>query len=80
MSSTTRQPEQVYAVVRFDPEAPEPQLAVTVKKILRSLELAEAEVTRLNALAGAPARYFWQATRLYPPGAAAGRAAVGARE
>lgn len=65
--------ETVYAVVRYDLGTGEPEHRVTVKEILWTRELAEAEVERLNSLnAEKGCRYFWQATRLYPPGTAAG--------
>jgi hypothetical protein len=64
---------QVFAILRFDADAPELELQVTVKEIVSTLELAEAEVARLNALNGSKGcRYVWRATRLFPPGAAAG--------
>lgn len=64
---------QVYAVLRFDPEMPSLEHQVTVKEVLSSQELAEAEVARLNALNAAKGcRYSWQATRLFAPGTSAG--------
>ena len=46
---------------------------VTVKEVVWSLELAEAEVARLNKLnADKRCRYVWQATRLFEPGSSAG--------
>ena len=67
------QPTQVFAVLRLDADAPTLELQVTVKEIVATRELAEAEVARLNALNGSKeCRYVWQATRLFPPGAAAG--------
>ena len=64
--------EHVYAVVRWDrfhrPDAA-PEMLITVKEIVRTPELAEAEVERLNALNGhKDVIYFWQTTRLYPEG------------
>ena len=48
-------------------------LLVTVKEVVRSQEVAEAEVARLNALnEGKGVRYFWQTTRLFPEGRSAG--------
>jgi len=68
--------EAVYAVMRLDPPfegVVDPQRDVAVKEIVRDLNVAEAEVERLNALAGdRGARYWWLATRLYPAGLAAG--------
>ncbi|HEX6987335.1 MAG TPA: hypothetical protein VF170_18300 [Planctomycetaceae bacterium] len=62
----------VYAILRFDgfhgPETP-PEVAVTVKQVVRTQDIAEAEVTRLNALNGGKGvRYWWQFTRLFPLG------------
>jgi hypothetical protein len=67
--------QQVYAVVRVDHYAEEDEHRVTVKEIVSSLELAEAEaeVERFNALnADKDCHYFWQTTRLYPEGTSAG--------
>jgi hypothetical protein len=70
---------QAYAVIRLDPDRGRLEDQVTVKEIVSSLELAEAEVARLNALnAEKGCRYFWQATRLFAPGTAAGSDAPGA--
>jgi hypothetical protein len=71
-----REREAVYAILRYDafqgPDA-RPEVAVTVKEIVRTLDLAEAEVVRLNALTeGRDVRYWWQQTRLYPEGESAG--------
>ncbi len=65
--------QQVYAVVRLEDPPSGGESCVTVKEIVQSLELAQAEVGRLNALnAGKGCRYFWQMTRLYPAGTCAG--------
>ncbi len=73
MSSGHRGRDQVYAVIRLDPAMGELEHQVTVKEVVWGLELAQAEVARLNQLNGAKGcRYVWQATRLYPPGTAAG--------
>lgn len=65
MSSTHREQDQVYAVVRLDLDAGEREHEVTVKEVVWSLELAQAEVARLNELnAEKGSRYFWRATRL----------------
>jgi hypothetical protein len=68
--------EGVYAILRYDgfhgPDA-RPEVTVTVKEIVRSKELAEREVARLNGLAeGRETRYWWQYTRLFPEGQSAG--------
>ena len=68
--------EGVYAILRYDGfqgEDARPEIAITVKEIVRSLELAEAEVVRLNSLcAEKNVRYWWQYTRLFPAGLSAG--------
>lgn len=76
MSRTHRERDEVYAVLRFDSfhgsDTP-PEVTITVKQVVRSRELAEAEVARLNALNGGEGvRYWWQATRLFPDGTSAG--------
>jgi hypothetical protein len=58
-----------------DSTAPMPsrRWLVTVKEVVRSQDLAEVEVTRLNALnEGKGVRYWWQTTRLFPEGESAG--------
>lgn len=76
MSHRYKPREEVYAVIRVDSGPAAPQDQVTVKEVLRSRELAEAEVIRLNHLnASKGCVYFWQATRLFGPGEAAGSAA-----
>jgi hypothetical protein len=63
----------VFAVLRVEEGGGRIEDAVTVKKILRSQELAMAEVERLNALnASKGARYFWQVSRLFNEGMSAG--------
>jgi hypothetical protein len=68
----------VYAVLRYDGFLGSevlPEHAITVKEVVWSLELAESEVARLNALQeDKGVRYWWQCTRLYPEGSAAGHA------
>jgi hypothetical protein len=60
---------QVYAVVRWETFAPEPELAFTVTEVLNSHEEAANEVSRLNRVrVDSRIRYFWQATRYYPTG------------
>jgi hypothetical protein len=76
MSRRHKQREEVFAIVRWDgfhsPGA-SPEVFVTVKEIVRSQDLAEAEVARLNALCeGSDIRYWWQPTRLFPEGRSAG--------
>ncbi len=76
MSNTYKPKVPVYAVVRVDgflnPET-DLQARITIKEIVRERETAECEVERLNRLAAdRSCVYFWQATRLYPPGTQAG--------
>jgi len=76
MSKSHKERDQVYAVLRWDAfQAPDstPEVQVTVKEVVRSRELAEAEVVRLNALnEGKQVRYWWQRTRFFPEGKSAG--------
>ena len=63
-----RQKHPVFAVLRVDeflgPDTPL-ENRVTVKEVVRTLEIAESEVKRLTRLnSGKRCRYFWQATRL----------------
>jgi hypothetical protein len=70
MSRTDRPTQQLFAIVRFDSESPTPEAGFTVKEIVRSLEVAETEVARLNRLNSSKGcRYFWQATRMVDAGA-----------
>ncbi len=66
---------QVYAVVRIDrfhSEETPLEHRIAVKEIVSSLELAKAEVHRLNGMvADGRVTYFWQMTRLYPDGQSA---------
>jgi hypothetical protein len=60
--------KHVYAIVRLDqflPEDSDLESRVAVKKIVWTVEEAQAEVDRLNKLNGPKgARYFWRTTRL----------------
>jgi hypothetical protein len=50
-----------------------PEHRISVKEIVRTLELATTEVARLNALNDDKGvRYWWQTTRLFPEGRSAG--------
>jgi hypothetical protein len=76
MSHKHKEREEVFAVLRYDafhkPETP-PEIRVTVKEVVRSRELAEAEVGRLNAVNNDnDCRYWWQQTQLFPEGRSAG--------
>ncbi|MBJ7610344.1 MAG: hypothetical protein JF887_13070 [Candidatus Dormibacteraeota bacterium] len=69
----TQEQIQVYAVVRHDrfQQSADPQVAISVKEVLPTLEAAEAEVSRLRALQESKdVDYFWQATRWFPSGRA----------
>jgi hypothetical protein len=64
-----------YAIVRADLPLSENSIrnSITVKEIVSDQATAEAEVTRLNAVNAEKDRtYFWQATRVFPPGYSAG--------
>ena len=55
----------VYAIIRLDRLISTPEDAVTVTKIVSSLDFAKSEVARLNKLnASKGATYFWQTTRM----------------
>ncbi len=68
-------PSRLYAVVRIDrfhSEETPLEHRIAVKEIVSSLELAKAEVHRLNGMvADGRVTYFWQMTRLYPDGQSA---------
>lgn len=71
--AAAREPsEHVFAIVRFD-RFLEQENSFTVKEIVRTQEDAESEVKRLNEVnADKDCTYFWQTTRLFPPGTSAG--------
>jgi hypothetical protein len=76
VSSKHHEREDVYAVLRADlflgVDVPLESL-ITVKEVVRSQALAEAEVDRLNAARpDGRVRYWYQHSRLYPPGRSAG--------
>jgi hypothetical protein len=72
-SRTEYAKEDAYAVVRIDHYKSFPPESVTVKEIVRSQEVAESEVERLNRInADKECSYFWQYTRLFPAGQSAG--------
>lgn len=72
--TAAREPsEHVFAIVRFD-RFLKPENSFTVKEIVRTEDDAESEVKRLNELnADKDCGYFWQTTRLFPPGTSAGK-------
>lgn len=78
MSSTHKEREDVFVVLRADlyhaPGTPLDML-VTAKQVVRSQELAEREVARLNAMhPDGQVRYWYTHTRLFPPGRSASSA------
>lgn len=72
--AAAREPsEHVFAIVRFD-RFLEHDNSFTVKEIVRTQEEAESEVKRLNEVnADKDCTYFWQTTRLFPPGTSTGK-------
>ena len=65
--------EHVYAIIRFDRDMQSWENSFTVKEIVRSQDIAESEVKRLNEVnANKHCIYFWQTTRLFPSGTFAG--------
>jgi hypothetical protein len=76
MSRRHKEREEVFAVLRWDRfqgSETSPDMLITVKEVVRSQQLAEAEVARLNALnEGKGVLYWWQTTRLFPEGRSAG--------
>jgi hypothetical protein len=76
MSRRHKEREEVFAVLRWDGfhgSETSPDVLVTVKEVVRSQELAEAEVSRLNSLNEEKGvRYWWQMTRLFPEVRSAG--------
>jgi hypothetical protein len=71
MAKDPKRREQAFAVLRVDDflNAECLEHRVSVKEVVRSLQIAEREVTRLNELnRNKGCRYFWQSTRLFPPG------------
>jgi len=73
-AAPARQPsEHVYAIVRCDHFVQSSESSFTVKEIVRTQAIAESEVKRLNEVNAAKnCTYFWQTTRLFPQGTAAG--------
>jgi hypothetical protein len=74
--ATSNSKTQVFAVIRVDDvgtfDSGKPGTVsnhITIKEILPTLDEAEVEVKRLNALNSEKgAYYFWQATRYFPDG------------
>jgi hypothetical protein len=67
--------EQVFVILRadlFHSADASIETTITAKEIVRSLDLAEREVARLNALhADRRVRYWVSPSRLFPPGRSA---------
>lgn len=75
-----RSSEPVWVVLRadlyLDAETPL-EVRVTAKEVVRSQDLAEREVERLNALRNdSSIRYWCQQSRVYVPGQSAGTTGV----
>jgi Domain of unknown function (DUF6429) len=65
--------EHVYAIVRVDRHTELSEHSITVKEIVGTPAVAQSEVERLNEVNDDKnCVYFWQATRLFPPGTSAG--------
>jgi len=65
--------DEVWAVVRYDEFQSDPEVAFTIKEIVRSRELADMEAARLNELnSEKQCRYWVLMGRLFPEDSAAG--------
>ena len=66
-----RNKEPVYVILRadlFHKPGTELETLITAKGVVRSLEDAQREVERLNALhPDGSVKYWWQTSRLYEP-------------
>ena len=75
MSVKHKERDDVYAVLRADlfHDAGTPlETVITVKEVVRSEDVAKREVERLNALhPDGRVRYWYQHSRLFPPGRSA---------
>lgn len=66
--------EHVYAIIRFDRFNEISEHSFAVKEVVATQAIAESEVKRLNERnANQDCTYFWQTTRLFPPGTSAGK-------
>jgi hypothetical protein len=64
-TGAVREVEPAYAIIRIDLDVQDDEARFTVRRIVWSEELAEAEVERLQELnADKGARYVWQYTRV----------------
>jgi hypothetical protein len=65
--------EHVYVIVRYDRFQEPSEQSFTVKEVVKTQAMAEAEVNRLNELnSDKNCTYLWQVTRLFPEGQSAG--------
>jgi hypothetical protein len=63
-SGAVRDVDPAYAIIRVDLDVEDDDARFTVRRIVWSEELAEAEVQRLQELNAKNARYLWQYTRV----------------
>jgi hypothetical protein len=67
MSRRHRPRDEVFAVLRADVPCADPEVDVYVKEIVRTREIADREVARLNKLNAEKKWKYWvQPTRLFP--------------
>jgi hypothetical protein len=75
VSSAHKEREEVYVILRADLfQGPDTRLEdlITAKEVVRSQEIAQLEVDRLNAVhADKQVRYWYTHSRLFPPGRSA---------
>ena len=65
LTGAVRDVDPAYAIIRVDLDVKDDEARFTVRRIVWSEELAEAEVQRLQELNGDKgARYLWQYTRV----------------
>jgi hypothetical protein len=65
LTGAVRDVDPAYAIIRVDLDVKDDEARYTVRRIVWSEELAEAEVQRLQELnADKGARYLWQYTRV----------------
>jgi hypothetical protein len=65
LTGAVRDVDPAYAIIRVDLDVKDDEARFTVRRIVWSEELAEAEVQRLKELnADKGARYLWQYTRV----------------
>jgi hypothetical protein len=65
LTGAVRDVDPAYAIIRVDLDVKDDEARFTVRRIVWSEELAEADVQRLQELnADKSARYLWQYTRV----------------